>query len=187
MSAELLTVAQMGRADATAIAQGTPGFTLMQAAAQAVEQAMLARWSRRRVLVLCGPGNNGGDGWVLARVLRPFLPNGPLRALEPSAGIGRFVNALSLAGFEGVSWTAVEYSSVSAAILRALRPDVRVVEWSFERFVAEEEQALAGTLDLVVSNPPYGQRGSEAAIDPDTDHLICADWLFERGPHDADD
>lgn len=24
-------------------------------------------------------------------------------------------------------------------------------------------------------------------IDPDTDHLICADWLFERGPHDADD
>ena len=38
----------------------------------------------------------------LARVLRPFLPNGPLRALEPSAGIGRFVNALSW-GFEGVA------------------------------------------------------------------------------------
>lgn len=69
MSAELLTVAQMGRADAAAIAQGTPGFTLMQAAAQAVEQAMLARWSRRRVLVLCGPGNNGGDGLLVARNL----------------------------------------------------------------------------------------------------------------------
>lgn len=106
----------------------------------------------------------------LARVLRPFLPNGPLRALEPSAGIGRFVNALSLAGFEGVSWTAVEYSSVSAAILRALRPDVRVVESSFERFVAAEEQALAGTLDLVVSNPPYGERGATANEDPHPDY-----------------
>lgn len=70
MTAELLTVAQMSRADATTIAAGTPGITLMQAAGRAVALAITQRWSPRAVTVLCGPGNNGGDGWVLAQGLR---------------------------------------------------------------------------------------------------------------------
>ena len=69
-SAELLTVAQMGRADALTIARGTPGYTLMQAAGQAVAEAIAQRWSPRLTVVLCGPGNNGGDGLVVARLLQ---------------------------------------------------------------------------------------------------------------------
>ena len=42
-----------------------------------------------------------------------------VQALEPSAGIGRFLHALSLSGFENVNWTAVEYSALSSAMLRA--------------------------------------------------------------------
>jgi hydroxyethylthiazole kinase-like uncharacterized protein yjeF len=66
MVCELLTVAQMAQADSATIAAGTPGFTLMQAAGEAVVQAIVQRWSPRATVVLCGPGNNGGDGFVVA-------------------------------------------------------------------------------------------------------------------------
>ena len=92
--------------------------------------------------------------------------NGKVIALEPSAGIGRFVHALSGPGYENVEWTAVEYSPISAAILAAMRPDIRVVQGSFESFVTKEEESLLGQVHLVVSNPPYGERGATTSEDP---------------------
>ncbi len=67
----LLTIAEMRRADALTIAAGMPGYTLMLLAGEAVaETAAQMLGTRGRVLVLCGPGNNGGDGFVAARRLR---------------------------------------------------------------------------------------------------------------------
>lgn len=66
MVCELLTVGQMAQADAATIQAGTPGFTLMQSAGEAVVRAIVQRWSPRETIVLCGPGNNGGDGFVVA-------------------------------------------------------------------------------------------------------------------------
>ena len=66
----LLDVAGMALADRAAIAAGTPGVLLMETAGQAVADAVATRTRPgASILVLCGPGNNGGDGFVAARLL----------------------------------------------------------------------------------------------------------------------
>jgi hydroxyethylthiazole kinase-like uncharacterized protein yjeF len=82
---------------------GTPGVTLMERAGAAAFTALRQRWPQaRRVVVLCGPGNNGGDGYVVARLawqagldVRVIEPGDPSRirgdarrALERLAGTG---------------------------------------------------------------------------------------------------
>jgi hydroxyethylthiazole kinase-like uncharacterized protein yjeF len=66
---EVLTTAEMERADRLTIAAGTPGFALMMSAGQSVAEAAMALAEEGPILVVAGRGNNGGDGFVAAAEL----------------------------------------------------------------------------------------------------------------------
>ena len=70
MPYEILTSEQMAAADRLTIGRGTDGFGLMQRAGQGTAAFIKKLYQPQRTLVLCGPGNNGGDGYIVARVLK---------------------------------------------------------------------------------------------------------------------
>jgi NAD(P)H-hydrate epimerase len=134
----LYTITQMAAADAATIERGTAGIELMERAGRAVADAVRARYAPRSVVILCGPGNNGGDGFVAARHLtaagwpvrlallgaRDRLRGdaalaaaawpGPVETLEPGVldGAGLAIDALFGAGLarpiDGVARAALE-------------------------------------------------------------------------------
>ena len=69
MARPILTAAQMRSAEAAAIAAGTSEIELMERAGAALAEAVRLYAGPRETLILCGPGNNGGDGYVAARHL----------------------------------------------------------------------------------------------------------------------
>ncbi len=110
---ELLTAAQMRDLEACAIAAGAvTGRALMEGAGAAVVAAMLDCWPSlatgpRRALVLCGPGNNGGDGWVVARLLA--VRGWAVKATAPGApGPGAPDAAAALADWRAAGGAAAE-------------------------------------------------------------------------------
>jgi len=95
---DLLTAAQMRALETAGISAGrVTGLELMERAGRGVLDAVFGEWpdlaaAPHRALVLCGPGNNGGDGFVVARLLKErgwdvavFLSGDPAK-LPPDAG-----------------------------------------------------------------------------------------------------
>ena len=66
----ILSVEQMRAADKYTIEKGTPSKELMGRAAQGIFDALDPYWAERKTLVVCGSGNNGGDGYALAEILK---------------------------------------------------------------------------------------------------------------------
>ncbi|PZW50801.1 hydroxyethylthiazole kinase-like uncharacterized protein yjeF/hydroxyethylthiazole kinase-like uncharacterized protein yjeF [Humitalea rosea] len=132
---ELLTPAETARADALAVAAGVPIARLMHNAGRAVAEAIRQRFRPRRVLVLAGPGNNGGDGWVAARLLEQIgwpVAVAPLASPHPGTEA-----AEAMRRFRGpvVPFTPAEAARAEllvdavfgAGLSRALDPEVAAV------------------------------------------------------------
>jgi NAD(P)H-hydrate epimerase len=111
----LVTPAEMGEADRRTIAAGTPVEVLMERAGRAVARAVRRRLGGaygRRVVIVAGKGNNGGDGLVAARVLRGWGMQVAVFALTDGIDRGAlvreldradlFVDAMFGTGFRGV-------------------------------------------------------------------------------------
>ena len=67
---EVLTVDEMGMADRLAVAASVLSQTLMENAGRSAAEEIRKRWRPATTAILCGPGNNGGDGYVVARHLK---------------------------------------------------------------------------------------------------------------------
>ncbi|MEZ4453086.1 MAG: SNF2-related protein [Nannocystaceae bacterium] len=106
--------------------------------------------------------------------------DGKIHALEPSAGIGRFMLALDQSECEHppIAWTAIELSTIAGKMLPMIFPRAQVAAMSFEEWLSQKSDkrsgkdrsvdnipAALGNFRLVVSNPPYGKRGITARFD----------------------
>ena len=119
----------------------------------------------------------------VARVIKPLIPglkdeSGVVHALEPSAGIGRFLRATATPSFKCVRWTAVEWSELSSRMLRASMPHIDVFEGPFERWIREHGTDHEGRLRLILANPPYGARGAAVTEDPDRKYREKAAYAY---------
>ncbi|MGH7066682.1 MAG: NAD(P)H-hydrate dehydratase [Acetobacteraceae bacterium] len=141
---ELLDPAEMGRADAAAAEGGVPGIALMENAGRAVARAVRRRFAACRTLVLAGPGNNGGDGYVVARRLQEAGWPVVLATLAPSRpGSDAARAAARWHGF-GVEFTAAAAARAElvidavfgAGLSRPLDDKVREVLRAARRIVA---------------------------------------------------
>jgi hydroxyethylthiazole kinase-like uncharacterized protein yjeF len=155
---ELLSPEQMGRADARAPALGMPGAALMENAGRAVTRAVLARFRPCRTLVLCGPGNNGGDGYVAARLLAQQGWPVSLAALAlPRAGSDAAAAALRWHG------PTVDFSPAEAG-----RADL-VIDAVFGAGLARAVDGLAADVlaaarRVVAVDVPSGVDGANGAV-----------------------
>lgn len=85
LTGPVLTAAQTRAAEEAAMATGVSVDTLMERAGRALAEAVLRFGGGRPTLVLCGPGNNGGDGYVAARILKDRGIEVRIAALSPPA------------------------------------------------------------------------------------------------------
>jgi hydroxyethylthiazole kinase-like uncharacterized protein yjeF len=109
---ELLSTAEMAKADRLTIAGGVAGIRLMERAGRAVADAVQAHFRvGSRVLVIAGPGNNGGDGFVAARLLAEDGYNVVV------ALIGEAARLKGDAALAAKGWTGPTITAASGAIL----------------------------------------------------------------------
>ncbi len=106
--AELLPPEEMARCDAAAPRLGVPGPVLMANAGRAVARAVRARFRPCRTLVLAGPGNNGGDGYVAARLLQQEGWPVAVAALGPPRGGSDAAGAAALWDGVGAAFSPAE-------------------------------------------------------------------------------
>jgi hydroxyethylthiazole kinase-like uncharacterized protein yjeF len=167
MGYEILSSDQMREADRLAIESGTPGFTLMENAGKAAANVILKRFKRGQALILCGPGNNGGDGFVIAT------------RLKRAGWKVRVACMVHLADLQGDAAQAAAQWKGSVEKFDALEihPKDIVIDavfgTGFDRHLQEPvaslfQTVLAGKNTVVAIDIPSGVNGTSGKVDENT-------------------
>lgn len=164
MTHELLTPGEMGRADRLSIEAGPhDGMGLMRRAGAAVTDAVLQRYPAAGVVdVLCGPGNNGGDGYVVARLLheagvraRVWALGSPKGGTDAAIAAGESpLEAKPLAGFKPRQASVVIDALFGAGLSKPIDGDAAE---------AIRQCAEAG-VPVVAVDLPSGVSGNSGAV-----------------------
>lgn len=177
--AKILTSAQMRSVEAAAMAAGrVSGLALMERAGMGVIEAILDRWPElgagpQRAVVLCGPGNNGGDGYVIARGLRERGWDVAVYALAPAVTPDAVEMAARwdgpVAGFEALTWEAMRAAAVvvDAVFGTGLGRDVAGGVWG-ALVMAQEAGARLVAVDVM------------SGLDADTGRVRAAGGLVDH-------
>lgn len=159
----ILTAAGMRAAEAAVIDAGTPVGVLMERAGAAVAEAAWRQSGMAPTLILCGPGNNGGDGYVAARLLRErgvpvrvaaLRPpraeaamaaaarwDGPVETLEAARPAPRLIDALFGTGLA----RALE-AEIEAALARLVAAAHATIAVDLPSGVSTDDGALLGAV-----------------------------------------
>jgi ADP-dependent NAD(P)H-hydrate dehydratase / NAD(P)H-hydrate epimerase len=166
---ELLTPDQMSAADRLAIAGGAPGALLMARAGAAVaDEAMRFARSAGRIAVLCGPGANGGDGFVAARLLQQrgyrvsvalLGRRGDLHGDAGQAAAGWTGPVAEAAGFDPGEADLVVDALFGAGLARDLTGDARACVERINRFGRSGRPVLAVDLPSGIDGETGAERG----------------------------
>ncbi len=188
MGDEILSSAEMRAIEAAAIAAGDAiGVRLMEWAGQAVVDTAFAHWpdlgaAPHRALVLAGPGNNGGDGFVIARLLAGWgwqvevMYYGLAERLPPDARANhdRWQGHMWRLGYPAL--TGGDLTAVDAAVA-ALGPDDLVIDALFGTGLSRGIDALGGLVEAVGA-------GHARVVAVDIASGLCADSgrILGQGP-----
>jgi ADP-dependent NAD(P)H-hydrate dehydratase / NAD(P)H-hydrate epimerase len=161
---ELLTNVEMAEADRLTIAAGTAGIALMENAGRAVAEAVMGLGSPGcQVVAVAGPGNNGGDGFVAARVLRSLgfqvkvlLLGEPTRLRGDAAEAARrWDGPIDAASADGLTGAAIIVDALFGAGLD--RPVTGIA-------LAMIEAMNRSLVPIVAVDLPSGVNGSSGAV-----------------------
>lgn len=165
----ILTNEQMARADRLTVESGVDGYDLMTAAGQHVANFMHAHYPDHDILILCGPGNNGGDGFVAARFLKQAGHNILLHSLVPARKFkGDAKKAVkdwdgAIDDFKTLPDINLEKTVVLDAVFgTGLSKPLQEPVTSFFQAVRQSE------LPVVAVDIPSGVNGNDGSADPHT-------------------
>ncbi|MGE0053892.1 MAG: NAD(P)H-hydrate dehydratase [Hyphomicrobium sp.] len=156
---ELLTTAEMSQADKRAVELGVPSLTLMENAGRAIaDEASKLISQGGRAVVFCGPGNNGGDGFVAARYLRERGCDVRVLCLVPVEKLKG--DAAKMAS----RWEGTVESALGQALIADLGPGAIIVDAIFGAGLARAPAGdFAAAIDLI--NEAAGQGAGVLAVD----------------------
>ena len=179
---ELLTAEQMAEADRLAIESGVKGATLMENAGRAVAGEISHRFpDAEAIAVLCGPGNNGGDGFVAARHLRERGYNVRLGFNGDPARLSSDAAAMAKLWGEGREKLSADLLAGSDVVVDALFGAglARPIEGAFAELI---DEVKASGLPVVAVDVPSGIDGTTGEVKGTAIEAVSTVTFFRLKP-----